>query len=444
MPAKKIANRPSTKITMKMRIDHRNRDLTAKRFGRALDPEPLDAGDQPDDQRHEGRLDQADQKSVEADIVLRPHQEGLETDAFVHIGGDHAAAEPRHVGDEGEQRQGKDQRQDARQNQHLDRRHAHHAQGVNLLAHLHRAEFGGDRGARAAGDHDRGQQHAEFAQDQNGDQLDRKGRGAEAPQLIKPLLLDDAADQEIDGHDDRHRPQGEIFHMVDHRRRARERRIEDHPQGRGGQSLRKMPRRPPHCRRSSRSICRAGQENRRPACSCAWPLAPTARRPPRAATGSGPNRGSDIQSPRRPPPFARAPCRSARRRRCRAARRRRSRSPPAPRLAPPRRARRPRFPAPAKPKSSTPRAGRGAGSRRPFRPKRPARRAWNSTFGAHPLSDGRSRGSMGLQLLNTIRKPFTQKQIADGLLVQAEACIGATPWPRPNLAGFLLKSPAFR
>ena len=38
---------------------------------------PSIARDQADDQRHERRLDQADQKGVEADGVLQSRQEGL-------------------------------------------------------------------------------------------------------------------------------------------------------------------------------------------------------------------------------------------------------------------------------------------------------------------------------------------------------------------------------
>ena len=157
-------------------------------------------------------------------------------DAVVDIGGDHAAEQRRHVGDKSEQRQGDDQRQKARQDQHLHRRHAHHAQGVDLLAHLHRAEFGGDRRARAARDHDRGEQHAEFAQHQNADQVDGEGRGAEAAQLENALLRHDAADQEIDGDDDRHRAQARNFRCGRPSRSERESAgLNEHPQRADGE-----------------------------------------------------------------------------------------------------------------------------------------------------------------------------------------------------------------
>ena len=65
-------------------------------------------------------------------------------------------------------------------------------QRVDLLAHLHRADLGGDGAARAAGDHDRGQQHAEFAQQQDADQVDDEDLRAEVAELEGALLGDDA------------------------------------------------------------------------------------------------------------------------------------------------------------------------------------------------------------------------------------------------------------
>ena len=84
------------------------------------------------------------------------------------------------------------QRDDARQDQHFDRIEAHGRQRVDFLAHLHRAEFGGVGAARAAGDHDRDDQHADFAQHQNADHVDDIGIGAELAEMEEALLGDDA------------------------------------------------------------------------------------------------------------------------------------------------------------------------------------------------------------------------------------------------------------
>ena len=96
---------------------------------------------------------------------------------------------------------------------------AHDPQGVDFLPHLHRAEFGGKRRARAARHHDRGQQHAEFAQDEEADEVDHEGRRAEALQLEDALLGDDAPDQERDQHDDRHAAERDLFQLVDQGRK---------------------------------------------------------------------------------------------------------------------------------------------------------------------------------------------------------------------------------
>ena len=132
-----------------------------------------------------------------------------------------------------------DQGHDARQDQHLHRRHAHDAQRVDFLAHLHRAEFGGDGRAGTAGDHDGGEQHAQFAQHQHADQVDGIGRGAEAAKLENALLRDDAADQEIDRHDDRHGAQREVFHVENHRGRPHQRGLERDAQRRRRQFAQK-------------------------------------------------------------------------------------------------------------------------------------------------------------------------------------------------------------
>ena len=89
-----------------------------------------------------------------------------------------------------------DERHDARQHQHLDGIEAHGAQRVDLLAHLHRAEFGGIGAAGAAGHHDADDEHADFAQHQDADHVDDVDVGAEGAETENALLRDDGADQE--------------------------------------------------------------------------------------------------------------------------------------------------------------------------------------------------------------------------------------------------------
>ena len=103
-----------------------------------------------------------------------------------------AAIERGHGAQECQDRQRDDQGQNARQDQDVDRIETHGAQGVDLLAHLHRAEFGGIGAAGAAGHHDGDDQHADFAQDEDADHVDHIGFGAELAEMEDALLGDDA------------------------------------------------------------------------------------------------------------------------------------------------------------------------------------------------------------------------------------------------------------
>ena len=114
-----------------------------------------------------------------------------------------------------------DQRDDARQDQHLDRIEPHGAQGVDLLAHLHGAELGGIGAARPARDHDGDDQHADLAQHQDADHVDHVLVGAELAEMEEALLGDDAADQERDEQNDRHRLPGDPIEMMHGRREAK-------------------------------------------------------------------------------------------------------------------------------------------------------------------------------------------------------------------------------
>ena len=109
------------------------------------------------------------------------------------------------------------QRDDAGQDQDLDGIEAHGRQRVDFLAHFHRAEFGGVGAARTAGDHDRDDQHAEFAQHQDADHVDDVGVGAEFAEMEDALLRDDGADQEGDQHHDRDRLKADLVELIDQR-----------------------------------------------------------------------------------------------------------------------------------------------------------------------------------------------------------------------------------
>ena len=107
------------------------------------------------------------------------------------------------LADECQQRQGNDQCDDARKNEDVDRIETHGAEGVDFLSHLHGAQFGGVGAAGAAGDHDRDDQHADFAQHKDADHIDHVFVGAELAKMKEALLGDDAADQERNEKDDR-------------------------------------------------------------------------------------------------------------------------------------------------------------------------------------------------------------------------------------------------
>ena len=98
---------------------------------------------------------------------------------------------------------------------------------VELLPHLHRADLGGVGAARAAGEHDRGEEHAELAEDEDADQVDDEILGAEEAELEHALLGDDAADEQRDEGDDRHRLKAGAVDVIDDRGEAEPRGMED-------------------------------------------------------------------------------------------------------------------------------------------------------------------------------------------------------------------------
>ena len=225
-----MANRPSSTITRK--IDSTTEAVVCRPSDSALPltAKALDAGHHADHQRHERRLDHADLEGVERNRFLEPRQENVGIDAAIEPAHQPAAIERRHRAEEGQDRHADDQRDDARQDQHLDRVEAHGAQRVDFLAHLHRAELGGVGAARAAGHHDADDQHADLAQHQDADHVDDVDVGAEFAEMEQALLRDDAADQERDEQDDRHRAPGDIVELMHQRGETEAARMRQHAQ----------------------------------------------------------------------------------------------------------------------------------------------------------------------------------------------------------------------
>ena len=223
-----MANSPSSTITRKIDFTTEAVVLQPERLGAALDLQPLGAGDDADHQRHERRLDHADLEMGERDRLLQARDEDLGAHAAIEPGDQAAAVERRHRAEEGQHGQRDDQREDARQDQHLDRIEAHGAQRVDLLAHLHRAELGRVGAARAAGDHDGDDQHADLAQHEDADHVDDVLLGAELAEMEEALLGDDAADQEGDEQNDRHRLPADAVELMDGRGEAELARARDH------------------------------------------------------------------------------------------------------------------------------------------------------------------------------------------------------------------------
>ena len=139
-------------------------------------------------------------------------------DVGIEVGNADGAAERGEIGGDRQARQGDHQRDQPWKDQHADRVEADHGQRVDLLAHLHRADLGGDRASRSPGDHDGGEQHAHLAQHQDADQFDDEDIGPEIAELERALLRHDRTD---DGrHQDHHRqrPDAHPVDLVDDRR----------------------------------------------------------------------------------------------------------------------------------------------------------------------------------------------------------------------------------
>ena len=317
-----MANSPSSTITRKIDLTTEAVVCRPERLGAALDAQALRAGDDADRQRHERRLDHADLEVRDRDRLPEPRREDLGAHAAVEPGDQPAAVERRHRAEERQHRQGDDEREHARQDQHLDGIEPHGAQGVDLLAHLHGAELGRVGAARASRHHDRHDQHADLAQHQDADHVDHVLVGAELAEMEEALLGDDAADQEGDEQHDRHGLPADAVEVVHDGGDAQglrlpQRRRPGHGRWRPAspRTRRGCGRSPPFRGRRPRAPAASGSRQAAGRAACGWRGAP-----PRAGRDSG-RAGPEPRDLRRAPSRSASAAPAARRHRCRTPRR---------------------------------------------------------------------------------------------------------------------------
>ncbi len=183
----------------------------------AFDQHALEAARQGDDEAEDRRLDQADPQIGERDDLLQSLNVGERRNAERQPDED-AAAEKRHQHrPEGEQRHHDHGRDQAGNDQRLDRRHADRPHRVDLFGDLHRSELRREGRAGTAGDHDRGHQSAQLANRDPPDEVDRVDLRSELLELDRALLADDDPDQEAHQADDPERPNADHVEALDDR-----------------------------------------------------------------------------------------------------------------------------------------------------------------------------------------------------------------------------------
>ena len=207
----------SATITRKIELDDREGGQAADAFGAARDLKAFIAADRGNDRREKRRLDHADPKGSRAQRQPQLVHELRDRDPEHPPGHQGAAEQPHQIGENRQHRQSQQQSEQARDHQHLDRVEADRAQRVDLLVDLHRADLGGKGAAGAAGDDDRGHQHAQFAQDADRQQVDGIDLGAELAQLVGALVGDHHPDQKRQHADDGQRIDPGLLHLSDHR-----------------------------------------------------------------------------------------------------------------------------------------------------------------------------------------------------------------------------------
>src|ERR1700691_3046099 len=194
-------------------LDDGKRSMTADAFGAARDRQALVAADKRDTGAEERRLDDTEPEAPKRDRAPQLFREHRKGDAEIGPADEGAARDAHEIGVERQQRQGKDQRQKPRQNQQFDRIETQDADGVDFLVHHHGADLGGEGAARAAGENDRGQEHAQLAQEGDAEQVDGIDLGAELFELGGALIGHyDADEKRKQPHDAESRDPG-LLHL---------------------------------------------------------------------------------------------------------------------------------------------------------------------------------------------------------------------------------------
>src|SRR5690606_3736677 len=238
-------------------LHHCGGGVCADRLGAAADIETFHATDDGDQEGEQGGLGHAQIEVLNRDVLLQYVEEHGRRDVQ-RQGADHGATEhAREHADEGQHGQRDDHGDDPGDHQNMqgmepqrangatggDREQAEQGQpgqredqgddpgdhqnmqgiepqradGVDFLVGLHRADLGGEGTGGASGHEDGCQQHGEFAQEGEGDQVDGIDGGAEVGEDGRAEKGDDGADHEGQQGHNGHRIEGDLFYLGDDR-----------------------------------------------------------------------------------------------------------------------------------------------------------------------------------------------------------------------------------
>ena len=144
IPDKNMANTASRMITRKIALTTALVTWVPSDSALPSTLQAFEAADKANDHSGERRLDHAGHEMLEVHRFVQLVDIGRHIEAE-HAEGHHAAAgKPHDVAEKGEQRQRHDEREHARQHQRIHGIDAERAHGVDLLAHLHGADLGGE------------------------------------------------------------------------------------------------------------------------------------------------------------------------------------------------------------------------------------------------------------------------------------------------------------
>src|SRR5512143_2004331 len=169
-------------------FDHGSRREPADAGGVALDLQTLITTDQGDNQRKDGRLDDADEECVERDRVLQLSQEHRQRDVQIEVAHDCAPDHSHDVSVESEEGKCDHQSYYAWQDERVDRVDADRLHGIEFFVHAHRADLRRECRSRTSGDNDRGDQSGDLAQQTNAKKVDGEDFGAKTLELVGTLI----------------------------------------------------------------------------------------------------------------------------------------------------------------------------------------------------------------------------------------------------------------